>query len=326
MPHPVEVALAEDPGDLLGWLALADHLEETGRAEQAQATRAFRSALAGVDVEANTARLDALMRAGHHPHNILLTNSVGMTLALVPAGRFLMGSPESEEDRDDDEVQHAVEISRPFYLGIHPVTQAQYRKVMGKNPSSFNKRRGGGPGHPVEQVTWEDAVAFCERLSALEEEKACGREYALPSEAEWEYSCREGGLKGGPFHFGDALTSEQANFNCNYPYGTDTRGPYLGRTSAVGSYPANALGLFDLHGNVGEWCADWYGDYPKGPATDPTGPTTGTSRVLRGGGWGNVGLACRAAGRVRCAPGGRNNNVGFRVVLRPPDSQARPGL
>jgi formylglycine-generating enzyme required for sulfatase activity len=317
MPHPVEVALAEDPGDLLGWLALADHLEETGRAEQAQATRAFRSALAGVDVEANTARLDGLMRAGHHPHNILLTNSLGMTLALVPAGTFLMGSPESEEGRGENEVQHEVEISRPFYLGIHPVTQAQYRKVIGKNPSHFNKRKGGGPGHPVEEVSWEDAVAFCEKLSALEEEKACGRGYALPSESEWEYSCREGGLKGGPFHFGDALTSDLANFDGNYPYGTSTRGPYLMRTSAVGSYPPNALGLFDLHGNVWEWCQDWYGEYPAGIAQDPTGPTTGTSRVLRGGCWYAYGQNCRAADRLRYGPGNRYVYIGFRVVLRP---------
>jgi formylglycine-generating enzyme required for sulfatase activity len=318
MLHPLEAALAQDPGDLLGWLALADHLEESGQTEKAQATRAFRSALAGVDVEENTATLDALMRAGHYPHNVLLTNSVGMTLALVPAGTFLMGSPQSEEDRREDETQHAVEISRPFYLGIHPVTQAQYKKVMGKNPSHFNKRRGGGPDHPVECVSWEDAVAFCEKLSALEKERSSGRAYVLPGEAEWEYSCREGGLKGGPFHFGDSLTSELANFLGDYPYGTDTKGPYLQDTTKVGTYPPNALGLYDLHGNVWEWCADWYGDYPKSPAKDPTGPTTGTARVLRGGCWDDYGHLCRAAYRDRFVPGFRSVRIGFRVVLRPP--------
>jgi sulfatase modifying factor 1 len=141
--------------------------------------------------------------------------------------------------------------------------------------------------------------------------------YVLPSEVEWEYTCREGGSKGGPFHFGRTLTSDLANFDGNYPYGTDTRGPYLERTSAVGSYRPNALGLFDMHGNVWEWCHDWYGDYPAGAAKDPTGPATGTGRVLRGGCWCNLGRYCRAPDRNGYGPGCRDDDIGFRVVLRP---------
>jgi formylglycine-generating enzyme required for sulfatase activity len=255
------------------------------------------------------------------------TNSIGMKLVRVPPGRFVMGSPAGEEARQKDESLHQVEISRPFYLGIHEVTQAQYRKVMGENPSHFSLT-GKGKGQvqgldtgnfPVERVSWQDAVAFCKALTARPKERAVGRVYRLPTEAEWEYACREAGKSTTTFHFGNTLTSDQANFDGNAPYGTHTKGPDLGRTTPVGSYQANALGVYDMHGNVYEWCSDRYDQdyYAKSPRTDPTGPRTGKNRVLRGGCWAEKGFGCRAASRDNFLPDGRMPFVGFRVVCIP---------
>jgi hypothetical protein len=152
-------------------------------------------------------------------------NSLGMRLVLVGPGKFLMGSPANEEGRDapwyrgaDAEHQHEVEITRPFYIGVHPVTQEQYEKVMGENPSHFTRENGGAANYPVEQVSWDEAVEFCRQLPARPEEKAAGRTYRLPTEAEWEYSCRGAAASSTPFHFGASLSSAQANFDGNYPY------------------------------------------------------------------------------------------------------------
>jgi formylglycine-generating enzyme required for sulfatase activity len=270
-----------------------------------------------------------------------VTNSIGMKLVLIPAGKFTMGSPQEERDTalasvpegsraqakswfEVEGPQHEVEISKPFYLGVYEVTQAEYEKVMGTNPSWFSATGSGKEKvegkdtsrFPVENVSWNDAVEFCKKLSETPEEKRSGRVYRLPTEAEWEYSCR-GGASSKPFHFGDSLTSTQANFDGNYPYGGADKGPYLERTTRVGSYDANAFGLYDMHGNVWEWCADWYSkDYYKdSPRKDPQGPATGTSRVLRGGSWGVYGWNCRSASRSGVDPGIRCGNVGFRVVL-----------
>jgi formylglycine-generating enzyme required for sulfatase activity len=190
-----------------------------------------------------------------------ITNSIGMQLALIPSGTFLMGSPDSEAERSDNQgPRHQVTITRPFYLGVYPVTQRPYAAVMGINPASFNEANGGGPDHPVENVSWDEAVEFCKRLSDRPEEKQSGRVYGLPTEAEWEYACRGGASFSSPFHYGASLSSTQANFDGNHPYGGAARGPYLQKTSKVGSYKPNAFGLFDLHGNVWEWCHDWYGE------------------------------------------------------------------
>jgi formylglycine-generating enzyme required for sulfatase activity len=163
-------------------------------------------------------------------------------------------------------------------------------------------------------------VAFCRRLSELAEEKSKGRAYRLPTEAEWEYVCRGGPLfkePSPPFHFGNSLSATQANFNGNYPYGGAPKGPYLERTTQVGSYPPNPLGLYDLHGNVWEWCADWHDAeyYRRSPRQNPQGPEKGERRVLRGGSWGFYGSYCRAAYRYDLAPGVRYISSGFRVVL-----------
>src|SRR5262249_14127530 len=206
--------------------------------------------------------------AGRPPR---LFNSVGMQLALIPPGTFLMGAPADEPGHFPNETpQHEVTLTRPFYLGLYPVTQRQYWTVTGTDPSHFDSRNDGGPNHPVEGVTWEDAVEFCRLLSFKERE--AGRVYRLPTEAEWEYACRAGSTT--PFAFGPGASSTQANFSGDHPYEEGAPGPYLQSTSAVGSYEPNAWGLYDMHGNVWEWCADWYRPdyYASSPAVDPPGP------------------------------------------------------
>jgi formylglycine-generating enzyme required for sulfatase activity len=246
-----------------------------------------------------------------------ITNSIGMKLVLIPAGKFMMGSPANEESRKADEERHEVEITQPFYMGVYEVTQEQYEKVMGNNPSYFNKDKGGGPTHPVDTVSWEDAREFCKKLSESEKEQAAKRRYGLPTEAQWEYACRGGAHESSPFHFGRSLSSTQAHFNGTLPYGGAPKGPYPQKTTSVGSYKPNDFGLYDMHGNVWEWCADWYDKdyYKNSPIQDPKGPENGKLRVLRGGAWIEYGLFCRTAVRSRSDPGSRSSGKGFRVVL-----------
>ena len=227
-------------------------------------------------------------------------------------GTFLMGSqffPVGEKDRRDNETQHEVTLTKGFYLGKYEVTQEQWEKVMGSKPSQFKEAT-----RPVEKVSWDDAIKFCEKLTQME--KTAGRlpegwVYTLPTEAQWVYACRAGTTTATAF--GDSLSSKQANFNGDYPYGGASKGPNLGRTTDVGSYPANAWGFHDMHGNVYEWCSDWYGDYPDGSASDPVGPSEGSRRVLRGGSWRGLGQDCRSACRLRFRPDYRDYGLGFRV-------------
>jgi formylglycine-generating enzyme required for sulfatase activity len=230
----------------------------------------------------------------------VLTNSIGMRLVLIPAGTFLMGSPAVVGHDDAEEPPHEVIISRPFFLGVFPVRQAQYEQVMGTNPSWFSAhgnymlRNQDTQSFPVENVSWQDTVAFCRKLSEMPEEMLHRRVYRLPTEAEWEYACRGGESSFAPFAYGYSLSSLQANFDGNYPYGSAAGGPYLERTTSVGSYEPNAFGLYDMHGNVWEWCLDWfdasyYARSPKNdpmhgqgpPEKDPHGPQSGEGRVLR---------------------------------------------
>ena len=237
------------------------------------------------------------------PNSIELAPEVWIELQLIPAGTFLMGTPETEKERDPNETQHEVTLTQPFLIGKYPVTQAQWEAVMGSNPSYFQ-----GDNLPVEEVSWDDAQSFCGKVH-----EKTGHTVCLPTEAQWEYSCRAGTST--PFHFGQELNGTQANCDGNYPYGTTQKGPYLGKTSPVGSYPANAWGLYDMHGNVWEWCQDWHGDYPKQSVTDPRGPEVGSDRVLRGGGWSNGAVHCRSAFRYWLDPSYRLDWNGFRLAL-----------
>ena len=237
-----------------------------------------------------------------------LKNSIGIEFASIPAGKFLMGSPATEKERSSNETQHEVTLTQGFRMGVHEVTQAQYEQVMGKNPSEFK-----GATLPVETVSYDDTLAFCKKLSDLPAEKAAGRKYRLPTEAEWEYCCRAGTST--PFHFGNELNGTQANCDGTIPYGTTQNGPFLRKTTPVGSYPPNAWGLYDMHGNVWEWCQDWLDSYPKQSVTDPRGPEVGSNCVLRGGSWGDVAADCRSASRDWLDPSGRSYGGGFRLAL-----------
>jgi len=239
--------------------------------------------------------------------------NTGMVLAPIQHGEFTMGSPEDETDRDGDEgPQHEVTITHDFWIGIHPVTQAQYEQIAKTNPSEFK-----GAERPVEQVSWEEAKEYCAALTDMgrkAELLPTGYEFRLPTEAEWEYCCRAGSQTATAF--GDDLGSAEANFNGNYPYGKAEKGVYLGETSHVGKYAPNAWGLYDMHGNVWEWCLDGRREYTDEPQTDPVGPMEeGRSPVSRGGSWYSYGRDCRSACRFAYAPGNRLNNLGFRVCL-----------
>ena len=244
-----------------------------------------------------------------------------LEMVKIEPGTFLMGSPGREADRANDEgPQTQVTISKGFWMGKYEVTQGQYEAVMGNNPSTFK----GGTNLPVETVSWLDASNFCAKLT--ERERQAGRlptgyVYRLPTEAEWEYACRAGTTTATAY--GDSLSSSQANFDGNFPYGGAAKGAYLGKASKVGSYAPNAWGLYDMHGNVWEWCLDWYsGSLPSGSVIDPKGSTSGSSRVDRGGGWGYSGGICRSAIRSYYSPVNRNFSIGFRVVLAPVQAEA----
>ena len=224
-----------------------------------------------------------------------ITNSIGLKLVPIPAGKFMMGSPKDEQGRFDNEEQHEVAITKPFYLGMYTVTQAEYEKVMGKKPSWFSAT-GNGKGQiqgkdtsqfPVETVSWDDAVEFCRKLSELPEEMAARRKYRLPTEAEWEYSCRAGTTT--RFHSGD----DESGLKTVANYGGS------GQPKPVGQFKSNAFGLYDMHGNVWQWCADWFEEdyYKKSPGQNPQGPGAGAFRVVRGGSFINDARCCRSAYR-----------------------------
>jgi len=317
----VLAGLHANPSDELGWLAIADCLEEQGdpqRAELARLSAQVRSMKAGTRRKQTEDRIIELLAAGVKPCVPTITNSLGMPLALIPAGTFLMGSPKRESGRTNgaragNEEQHEVEITRPFYLGVFAITQDEYRTLMGKNPAYFSPSGTGKDDvagldtdrFPVEQVTWNNAVSFCQKLSERAAEKKAGRVYRLPTEAEWEYACRAGAA-GRPFHCGAALTGAQANIVL----------AKVERPCPVGQYPPNGFGLYDMHGNVWEWCADWFDKnyYKKSPATDPSGPADGLVRIVRGGSWQNESIQCRTANCGVWNPANRDLDLGFRVV------------
>jgi len=224
---------------------------------------------------------------------------------LIESRTFTMGSPPTELQRGDDETIREIRIDRPFYMAAHQVTQEQYAAVVGDNPSTFK-----GDKRPVENVTWEDAANFCQLLS-----ERTGRTVRLPTEAEWEYACRAGMTA--PFSTGATITAEQANFNASLPYGDGPVGENRARTTDVGTFPPNPWGLYDMHGNVQEWCQDWYGPYDAASTLDPSGPAGGEQRVLRGGSWRSPPDRVRSASRDASPPDGKGRQIGFRFVVEP---------
>ena len=241
-----------------------------------------------------------------------LGQGIALDLVPIPGGTFQMGSPEGQ-GYNDERRQHRVTVS-PFLMGRYAVTQAQWQAVsalpkverdLESDPSSFK-----GTERPVEKISWDDAVEFCRRLTAYS-----GREYRLPSEAEWEYGCRAGTTTA--FHYGETLTSEIANYNASNTYGSGPKGEYRRETTAVGSFPANAFGLYDMHGNVLEWCQDYWHDSYAGAPSDGSAWIEGedaSGRLLRGGSWGSIPGNCRSAVRYGHARDSRDTVVGFRVV------------
>jgi formylglycine-generating enzyme required for sulfatase activity len=270
---------------------------------------------------------------------VSLGNGVEMRFAWCPPGRFLMGSPPGEEGREPykgaDESQHCVTLSRGFLLGIYPVTRGQFARFVEVTGYRTQAEREGGayswsgrewkldpgkswrlPGfpqtddHPVVCLSWHDSVALCEWLTT---QVRNGGRFRLPLEAEWEYACRAGTTT--PFSFGETISTDQANYDGNYIYGKGKEGVFRQQTTPAGRFPANAWGLYDMHGNVWEWCEDWYEPYPKGDVKDPQGASSGGARVLRGGSWCDLLKWCRAANRWRNAPDRRADLGGCRVVL-----------
>ncbi|MDF5718923.1 MAG: formylglycine-generating enzyme family protein [Rhizonema sp. PD37] len=236
-----------------------------------------------------------------------LGNGVTLDMVEIPGGTFVMGSPPGEEGGDSSErPQHTVTI-QPFFMGRYTVTQEQYQAVMGKNPSHFK-----GAKKPVENVSWDQATEFCAKLS-----KSSLKTYRLPSEAEWEYACRAGTTT--PFYFGPTITTALVNYDGIYPYGSAPKGKFHNQTTTVGSFPPNAFGLYDMHGNIWEWCLDiWHDYYDAAPVEGKAWLAVNNdsqTHLLRGGSWFLNAIDCRSASRSRYARVLRYVNVGFRVVV-----------
>ncbi|MEM8778768.1 MAG: formylglycine-generating enzyme family protein, partial [Cyanobacteria bacterium P01_G01_bin.49] len=234
-----------------------------------------------------------------------LATDITLDMVSISGGKFLMGSPRDEEEsRDNERPQHWVTVPS-FYIGKYPITQAQWQTIMGNNPSHFK-----GSNKPVENVSWDDCVKFCYKLS-----QQTGLNFSLPSEAKWEYACRARTTT--PFYFGETITSELANYNSNHIYNQEEKGIHREQTTDVGSFPPNTFGLYDMHGNVWEWCADeWHESYIGSP-TDGSVWSNGNSRrsPLRGGSWYDMPHLCRSAIRVINLRQNIYNYVsGFRVV------------
>ncbi|MDF5713919.1 MAG: formylglycine-generating enzyme family protein, partial [Rhizonema sp. NSF051] len=247
-------------------------------------------------------------------------NSVVLEVVYMPGDEFLMGSPETEAESYDEERPQQQVTVEPFFMGKYPVTQVQWQVVaalpkvdidLNRNPSFFN-----GDNRPVECICWYDAVEFCKRLSQITK-----RNYWLPSEVEWEYACRAGTTT--PFHLGETITTELANYNGNYIYNHGDKGEYREQTTLVGSFPANAFGLYDMHGNIWEWCADTLHINYEGAPRDGSAwlkdyNTDNQMRLLRGGSWHSYPENCRCAYRYWSPSTHSSFNIGFRVVRRQP--------
>ncbi len=218
-------------------------------------------------------------------------------------GTFWMGSPENEPERIGNELQHEVTLAKGFWIADTPVTQVLWQVIMGDNPSEFK-----GEENPVENVSWDNAQAFIANMNGLKTElKLC-----LPTEAQWEYACRAGTAT--PFSWGEQIDLRHVNFTGNYPYNRGGDSEYRGQTIAVKELPCNDWGLYQMHGNVWEWCQDWYSEYRSQSVIDPQGPESGAGRVLRGGSWISNGEKCRSAVRTHDNPFIRTHYIGFRLA------------
>lgn len=345
-PHPEVEALIRQLGDdqYARREAAGKQLEDWGDAALPYVRRATEHADSEI-------RLRAKQLVAAISLQLRTSKSTGLQMVSIEPGTFHMGSADEEKGHGLDEPRHEVRITKPFYLGVHEVTQEQYQQVVKRNPSQFTT---AGMGKirlvekdikqlPVEGVNWYEAIEFCNELSkldgfepyyALSDIKrseaaivsatvtiAGGKGYRLPTEAEWEFACRGGDR--GPYHFGLEPTGREANIKpamVGGGYGGPSpKWPEVGRPMRVGSYLPNARGLYDMHGNVAEWCWDWYDKdyYRRSPVDDPTGPGKGTQRVLRGGSWMVLEANCRSASRFYHTPDERKNYAGFRVARNP---------
>ena len=278
---------------------------------------AFLSVFAGLNLLPTISEADdKLAREPPKTLTVDLGGGVKMEFVLIPKGKFSMGSPKHEKGRNtlkakfDGEQQHEVEITKPFYLAKYPVTQEQYEAITGKNPSYFSALGGGKDEvkgmetkqFPVETVMWDEAMAYCEKISKNDKEK---RKFRLPTEAEWEYACRAGTKTA--YSFGDDPKGLG-----DYAWFLENSGF---RTHPVGEKKANPWGLFDVHGNVWQWCEDRLGEYPKAAVTDPLGPERGSFRIIRGGCWLRPPRYCRSANRHQAGPAHGRSFLGFRLAV-----------
>jgi len=270
--------------------------------------------------------LGAVCSLGSEP----LVSSVGLKMLPIPAGGFTMGSPDSEKSRGSDEAQVEVTLTEAFHMAETEVTQGQWMKVMntslkeqieskdgplGRGANLVEEASAEGADQPMCFVNWQDTLDFCEKLTELDRVAGVlpeGWVYSIPTEAQWEYVCRAGTQS--VFAYGDTLTSDQANFYGKLPYGVETEGVYREKTTPVKTFKPNAWGLYDMHGNLYEWCLDWYTEELEG-GENPVGPAEGEGRIIRGGTWNRKATSCRSAYRYSSNPTARGYNIGFRVVL-----------
>jgi uncharacterized protein (TIGR02996 family) len=307
--------IVAEPLEETQWLVLADYLEEHDDPRRAELLRLHRRLLATCcEPDSHPERaawqrsVVELLDSGVVPcvpqHTLMLPGGVPLVGSFVPPGSFLMGGTELDAEKP----VHRVTLTTGYFLGIHPVTQSQWKAVMGTDPSQFK-----APDRPVEQVSWDQCQAFCAKLTA----HAGGIGFVrLPTEAQWEWACRAGTTT--HFHFGDVPSTDRFNYNGSYTWNGSKKGKYREQTTDIGSVSPNAWGLFDLHGNVWEWCADVYVPYTGDYRTDPEVKhlTWTILRVLRGGSWSSDPRLCRAAHRGWNSPTFRHDSFGFRVCFR----------
>jgi uncharacterized protein (TIGR02996 family) len=305
--------IVADPLEETRWLILADYLEENDDLRRAELLRLHRRLLGSCcEPDAHPERADwqrrvvELLGAGVAPcvpqHTLVLPGGVPLVGSFVPPGSFLMGGTQN----DDEKPVHRQTLTAGCFLGLYPVSQAQWKAVMGTNPSHFK-----GPTRPVEQVSWDECQEFCARLTARRNGRGA---VGLPTEAQWEWACRAGTTT--HFHFGDVPNTDLVNYDGSQTWNGSRQGNNHKATTDVSSFPPNPWGLYDLHGNVLEWCADPYRPYSAAQEQDKSEESNNRFRVLRGGSWCFRPQECRAAYRGRLARVSRSYIIGFRVCFR----------